>query len=230
MQKESINSRSEVILGKENLNYLSSKKIAVIGLGGVGSIIPLVLVRSNITKIILIDNDLVNTSNLNRQIAYDQNDLGKAKVEALKEKLLNIRNDLEIEIYNKKIDINFDFNILNNVNYVIDCIDDLEGKVLLTKFCFFNNIKIVNSLGMGFKLDPTYIRITPLNKTTSDPLAKKFRYLLKQENIDISKIVTAFSTEPIIIRGKEIGSMAFVPNAAGLALASFVIREIIKEK
>lgn len=230
MQKESINSRSEIILGKENIEYLSLKKIAVIGLGGVGSIIPLVLVRSNIRKIILIDNDFVNVSNLNRQIAYDQNDLGKPKVEALKEKLFNIRDDLEIEIYHKKIDENFDFNILKDVNYVIDCIDDLEGKVLLTKYCYFHNIKIVNSLGMGYKLDPTNVEIISLNKTTTDPLAKKFRYLLKKENIDISKITTAFSSEPIIIKGKEIGSMAFVPNAAGLALASFVIREIIKEK
>ena len=142
MQKESINSRSEIILGKENIEYLSLKKIAVIGLGGVGSIIPLVLVRSNIRKIILIDNDFVNVSNLNRQIAYDQNDLGKPKVEALKEKLFNIRDDLEIEIYHKKIDANFDFNVLKDVNYVIDCIDDLEGKVLLTKYCYFHNIKI----------------------------------------------------------------------------------------
>lgn len=230
MQKESINSRSEIILGKENIEYLSLKKIAVIGLGGVGSIIPLILVRSNIRKIILIDNDFVNVSNLNRQIAYDQNDLGKPKVEALKEKLFNIRDDLEIEIYHKKIDANFDFNVLKDVNYVIDCIDDLEGKVLLTKYCYFHNIKIVNSLGMGYKLDPTNVEIISLNKTTTDPLAKKFRYLLKKENIDISKITTAFSSEPIIIKGKEIGSMAFVPNAAGLALASFVIREIIKEK
>lgn len=230
MQKESINSRSEIILGKENIEYLSLKKIAVIGLGGVGSIIPLVLVRSNIRKIILIDNDFVNVSNLNRQIAYDQNDLGKPKVEALKEKLFNIRDDLEIEIYHKKIDANFDFNVLKDVNYVIDCIDDLEGKVLLTKYCYFHNIKIVSSLGMGYKLDPTNVEIISLNKTTTDPLAKKFRYLLKKENIDISKITTAFSSEPIIIKGKEIGSMAFVPNAAGLALASFVIREIIKEK
>lgn len=230
MQKESINSRSEIILGKENLDYLSFKKIAVIGLGGVGSIIPLVLARSNIKKIILIDYDLVNISNLNRQIAYYQKDLGKAKVEALKDELLNIKDDLEIEIFNKKIDVNFDFNVLNSVDYVIDCIDDLEGKVLLTKYCYLNNIKIVNSLGMGYKLDPTNVKIVSLNKTTSDPLAKKFRYLLKRENIDISKIITAFSPESIIIKGKEIGSMAFVPNAAGLALASFVIREIIKEK
>lgn len=180
MQKESINSRSEIILGKENIEYLSLKKIAVIGLGGVGSIIPLVLVRSNIRKIILIDNDFVNVSNLNRQIAYDQNDLGKPKVEALKEKLFNIRDDLEIEIYHKKIDANFDFNILKDVNYVIDCIDDLEGKVLLTKYCYFHNIKIVNSLGTGYKLDPTNVEIISLNKTTTDPLAKKFRYLLKK--------------------------------------------------
>lgn len=230
MQKESINSRSEIILGKENIEYLSLKKIAVIGLGGVGSIIPLVLVRSNIRKIILIDSDFVNVSNLNRQIAYNQNDLGKPKVEALKGKLFNIRDDLEIDIYHKKIDANFDFDVLKDVNYVIDCIDDLEGKVLLTKYCYFHNIKIVNSLGMGYKLDPTNVEIISLNKTTTDPLAKKFRYLLKKENIDISKIITAFSSEPIIIKGKEIGSMAFVPNAAGLALASFVIREIIKEK
>lgn len=230
MQKESINSRSEIILGKEVLDYFSLKKIAVIGLGGVGSIIPIVLVRSNFKNFILVDNDIVNISNLNRQIAYDKNDLGKFKTDALKEKLINISDDLNLEICNRKVDSNFDFKILNEVDYVIDCIDDLEGKVLLTKYCYLNNIKIINSLGMGFKIDTTKVEITTLNKTTSDPLARKFRYLLKKENVDISKILTAFSFEKIIIKGKDVGSMAFVPNAAGLALSSFVIRELIKEK
>lgn len=230
MQKESINSRSEIILGKEVLDYFSLKKIAVIGLGGVGSIIPIVLVRTNFKNLILVDNDIVNISNLNRQIAYDKNDLGKFKTDALKEKLINISDDLNLEICNRKVDSNFDFKILNEADYVIDCIDDLEGKVLLTKYCYLNNIKIINSLGMGFKIDPTKVEITTLNKTTSDPLARKFRYLLKKENVDISKILTAFSFEKIIIKGKDVGSMAFVPNAAGLALSSFVIRELIKEK
>ena len=227
MQKESINSRSEIILGKENIEYLSLKKIAVIGLGGVGSIIPLVLVRSNIRKIILIDNDFVNVSNLNRQIAYDLKDVGKIKVEALKGKLFALRDDLDIETFSDFINENFNFEVFKNVDFIVDCIDDLKAKVLLAKFALKNNINYISSMGTGNRLDPTKISITSLNKTSGDPLARKFRYLLRQENIVLKKINVACSSEEPIIKDRVISSMIFVPNATGLAIASFVLNKLL---
>lgn len=228
MQKQNINERSESLIGVEAIKKLADKKIAVVGLGGVGSIIPLALAMSNIKKMILIDFDVVSYSNLNRQIAYNLNDINKIKSIALKEKLLLIREDLDIISLNSKINSDFNFSLFDDCDYVIDCIDDIKAKVLLIKYCVNNNIKIISSLGMGNKLDPSLIKITPLNKTTIDPLAKKLRYMLKKEKVDISKVLTAFSYEQSIIKERVISSMVFVPNAAGLLISSFVVKELIK--
>lgn len=230
MQKEDINARSSILIGEDNLKILATKKVAVIGLGGVGSIIPIVLTMSNIKQFILVDFDKVSLSNLNRQIAYNLNDIDKYKVEAIKEKLNLLRNDLILTVLPNKIDENFNYNILKDSDYIIDCIDDINAKISLIKFAFNNSIPIVTSLGMGFRMDPSKVIITKLNKTTNDPLAKKLRYLLKKENVDISKINAAFSLEQTIIKGNEIGSMAFVPNSAGLNLASFVVQELLKKE
>lgn len=228
MQKQNINERSESLIGVEAIKKLADKKIAVVGLGGVGSIIPLALAMSNIKKMILIDFDVVSYSNLNRQIAYNLNDINKIKSISLKEKLLLIREDLDIISLNSKINSDFNFSLFDDCDYVIDCIDDIKAKVLLIKYCVNNNIKIISSLGMGNKLDPSLIKITPLNKTTIDPLAKKLRYMLKKEKVDISKVLTAFSYEQSIIKERVISSMVFVPNAAGLLISSFVVKELIK--
>ena len=131
------------------------------------------------------------------------------------------------EIRAVPIDENFDFGVLDKADYVIDCIDDINAKVLIAKETFKRSIPLISSLGMGNRVDPSKVEITKLNKTTNDPLAKKFRYLLRKENIDLSKIDVAFSSETPIIKDKIISSVVFVPNSAGLNIASFVIRRII---
>ena len=227
MQNQDINARSEILIGKDKIESLSSKKIAVIGCGGVGSIIPLVLAMSNIGNILLIDQDKIDITNLNRQIAYNFEDIGEDKVYSLKEKVVKKRPNINVIALNKRIDFDFDFSVLNDCAFVIDCIDDINAKVLLIKYCISEKIKVVSSLGMGFKLDPSLVKIVALNKTTSDPLAKRLRYLLKKENVDLSKVIVAFSSECNLCTNREVGSMAFVPNAAGLILASYVLRELI---
>lgn len=221
-----IDARTKLLL-KDDFNRLKGKKIVVIGLGGVGSIIPIVLVRTGIKKLVIIDKDKVEASNLNRQMAYTLKDIGKYKSDALKEKLFEIQDDIEILNYAKSIDDNFDFLTLQDADYIIDCIDDLNAKVKIAKFAFNKNIPLIASLGMGNRIDPSEVKITKLNKTFDDPLARKFRYLLKKENIDISKIDVAFSFEKPIIKDKTISSIAFVPNSAGLNIASHVIKRII---
>ena len=221
-----IDSRTKLLL-QEDFFKLNNKKIVVIGIGGVGSIIPISLVRTGIKNITIIDKDKVDQSNLNRQIAYNINDIGKLKVDALYSHLYEIQDDVKITKIPANIDENFDFGVLDKADYVIDCIDDINAKVLIAKETFKRSIPLISSLGMGNRVDPSKVEITKLNKTTNDPLAKKFRYLLRKENIDLSKIDVAFSSETPIIKDKIISSVVFVPNSAGLNIASFVIRRII---
>lgn len=227
MLKENINDRSKKLLGNK-FTKVSKLKICVCGIGGVGSIIPIALVRSNVSNFLLIDFDKVSESNLNRQLAYDFNDVGKFKVDVMKNKLKEINKNVKCEIIKDKIDNAFDFKKLQKYDYVFDCIDFIPGKVALIKYCLENNIRIISSLGMGNRITSYNTIITKLNKTTIDPLARKLRYLLKQENVDISKLDVAFSTEKSIKCDKIISSMIFTPNSAGLAMASFAINEIVK--
>ena len=219
--------RTKLLIGEENVEILHTKKVAVCGNGGVGSIIPITLLRSGIYKFILVDFDKVDASNLNRQIAFSTNDLGKCKVDSLNSYMNNLRKEAETVSVFSKIDENFNFKIFNECDYVFDCIDDIRAKVLLIKYCKENNIKIISSLGMGNRLDPTKVIITKINKTTSDPLAKKLRYLLKEAGVDLSSVLVSFSLEKPIKKDKIVSSMIFVPNASGLAMASYALRDMI---
>ena len=234
MNFEEIDLRNKALY-LDKFEDLSKYKITIIGLGGVGSIIPLSLVRVGIKKLVLIDKDKVELSNLNRQIAYDINDVNKLKVDALKEKLVKLReeNSLDISIYPSKIDYDFNLNILDDSDYIIDAIDDIKAKIKLIKYALTNNKKIISSLGMGKRIDTSKIEITSLNKTHDDPLAKKLRYLLKKEGInELNKIMCVFSFEVIdkskFIDNNVIASSVFVPNVAGLSIANYVINDLLK--
>jgi len=218
--------RTKLLLG-EYFDKMKDFNIAVCGIGGVGSIIPLSLVRSGIKNITIVDFDSVDITNLNRQLAYDLNDVGKFKVDAMETKLLALRKDLTIKKIQTKIDANFDFFIFNKCNFIFDCIDDISAKVILIKYCIDNNLNFISSLGMGNRLDSTKVTITTLNKTFEDHLAKKLRYLLKQENIDLKKVYVAFSNEKPLNRGRIVSSMIFVPNSSGLAMASFALTSLL---
>ncbi len=139
----------------------------------------------------------------------------------------NLRKEAETVSVFSKIDENFNFKIFNECDYVFDCIDDIRAKVLLIKYCKENDIKIISSLGMGNRLDPTKVIITKINKTTSDPLAKKLRYLLKEAGVDLSSVLVSFSLEKPIKKDKIVSSMIFVPNASGLAMASYALRDML---
>ncbi len=226
MEKQ-FDDRTKLLIGEKNLEILKTKKVAICGNGGVGSIIPLALLRSGIYKFLLVDFDAVDNSNLNRQFAYFIGDVGKSKVESLSLHMRQLRKEVETDIVFSKIDENFDFNIFDNCDYVFDCIDDIRAKVLLIKYCKEHDIKIISSLGMGNRLDPTKVVITKLNKTTTDPLAKKLRYLLKENCVDISNVIVSFSLEKPIIKDKVVSSMVFTPNASGLAMASYALRDML---
>ena len=223
-----IEDRTKILLGP-NYEKMGKIKVSIAGIGGVGSIIPLILARTGVKKIVLVDKDVVDSSNLNRQIAYDFQDINTRKIDAISQKIEKISPNIEISAHFSRIDDTFDFEIFKDSDFIVDAIDDLHAKVLLIKYALTNNIKIISSLGMGNRIDSTKVEITKLNKTTEDPLARKLRYLLKKESLDISKIDVCYSKEKPIVKDKVIASIGTVPNAAGLAIVSEIIKKVCME-
>jgi tRNA A37 threonylcarbamoyladenosine dehydratase len=174
----------------------------------------------------LIDKDIVDATNLNRQILYVEEDIGKSKVEIAKSRGLAINKDVDISIYNTNIN-DFDFSNLKDVDFIIDAVDDVQAKIKLAKFAQDKNIGFISSLGMGNRLNPCLLEIKKLNKTTDDPLARKVRYEFKKQNIDVSKIDVVISKEKSISDGTNINSVMMVPSTAGLALTFYAINYFI---
>ena len=220
--------KCEELLGKDKINSLASKKILVIGIGGVGGTALESLARSGFKKFVLIDADSVDISNLNRQILYTRNDIGKDKVLAAKEHLLNIDSELEIETIKEFVDTEtFHKLSLNDIDFIVDAIDSVEGKLAIYDFALKNKIPFISSLGMGNRIDPEFVTITKLNKTENDPLAKKIRYLAKQKGLDLKEINVIFSKEIPLVKSPKPASMMMVPSTAGLLITKYVLSTII---
>ena len=218
------------VINEKELKALQNKTVLIAGLGGVGGAAFISLVRSGIKNFILIDFDQVEITNLNRQILYTSNDLGRQKVDVAKEYALKISQDLNILTLNYRISDDFEKQISSfHLDYLIDAIDELNAKLVIARYAFKNNIPLIISLGMGLRKDSTQVMIKNLNQTFNDPLAKKLRKLFKENDLDISKIETVFSSETPLHKEKEfISSIIFVPLRAGSLIAERVFYELIK--
>ena len=220
--------RSRKLLGDDKIKALEDKVILVIGIGGVGGTALEALARSGLKKFILIDSDVVDETNLNRQILYTAADVRKEKVLVAKERLQKINPGLEIKTITAKIgetkleDLN-----LGKVDFIVDAIDFVEGKLHIYEFAQLNHIPFISSLGMGNRFDPECVTITKLNKTENDPLAKKIRYLAKQKGLDLKEIAVVFSKETPAIKSPKPASMIMVPSTAGLLIAKYVLFTIL---
>jgi tRNA A37 threonylcarbamoyladenosine dehydratase len=214
------------LIGEDKFLKLQKAHVLVCGIGGVGGTAVEALVRSGIGNITIVDFDSVSDTNINRQILFTSEDIGKNKVDVALERLKKINPECHIKIENKKIDE--EFTLEDKYDYIIDAIDDVKGKKTLAKLASINKIPIIISLGMANKLDPSKVRITRLDKTTDDPLARKIRYEYKKEGIDTKSIITVNSIETPITDGNKLNSMMIVHSTAGLQLASYVIQELIK--
>lgn len=219
--------RSEQLLGKNKIDALADKVILVIGVGGVGGTALEALARSGFKKFILIDSDKVDVSNLNRQVLFTREDLGKDKVLAAKERLLKINPEFEIKTIKANIGETKleDFNL--HVDFIVDAIDSVDGKILIYEYAQKNNVPFVSSLGMGNRIDPESVTLTKLNKTENDPLAKKIRYLAKQKGLDLKEIPVVFSKEIPLLKSPKPTSMMMVPSTAGLLIAKYVLITIL---
>jgi tRNA A37 threonylcarbamoyladenosine dehydratase len=215
------------LIGEDNFNKINNVTILLVGLGGVGGSAFEALLRSGFKNFILIDKDVVDPSNLNRQILYIEEDVGKIKVEVAKSHALKINKEANIKIFNEDINT-FDLNKLDKVDFIIDAIDNVEGKIKLAKYANENDIKFIMSLGMANRLNPSKVEIKRLDKTTDDPLAKKVRYEIKKLNIDTKNIMSVVSIETPIKDGNNLHSMMMVPSSAGLMIAYYVIDSFIK--
>lgn len=215
--------RTKIVIGNTKLNLIKSKSVLIVGLGGVGGITLEMLIRCGIENIYVIDYDTFEESNLNRQILSLEDNIGRLKVDIAKERMNNINPNAKITTMNIKVD---DETILPITDYIIDACDDINAKVFLVKFAIKNNIKIISSCGTGNRLKPELLKITNIWKTNYDPLAKKFRHMLRKENINY-KLNVISSDEIPIKTNNVVGSLALVPNCAGILLANYVINDII---
>ena len=220
--------RSEQLLGKDKIEALAGKVILVIGVGGVGGTALESLARSGFKKFVLIDGDKVDVTNLNRQLLFTRDDLNKDKVLAAKERLLKINPNFEISTFKTRIgETKLEELILPKIDFIVDAIDDVEGKLHIYEFAQKNKIPFISSLGMGNRIDPEYVTITKLNKTENDPLAKKIRYLAKQRGLDLKEIPVVFSKEIPILKSPKPTSMMMVPSTAGLLITKYVLITIL---
>lgn len=220
--------RSKQLLGEEKINSFATKTILVIGIGGVGGTALESLVRSGFKKFIIIDSDTVDISNLNRQILFSLSDVGKDKVLCAKEHLLKINPDLEIKTIKTMIGNEpIEKLITDKVDFIVDAIDYVPGKLEIYEYALKNNIGFISSLGMGNRIDPEKVFVTNLNKTENDPLAKKIRYEARQRGIDIKKVPVIFSKEEPLLKSPKPTSMIMVPSTAGLIITKYVLNTML---
>ena len=231
MEKDWLN-RTEMLIGAKNLDKLKNANVVVFGLGGVGSYVVEGLVRAGIGSIAIIDKDIVDITNINRQLIADTSTIGKAKVDVEEERILKINPDINIgkikEFVNKD---NFE-EIMEHINsefhidYVIDAIDTVSSKLEIIKYCYKNSIPLISCMGTGNKLDASKFEITDITKTSVCPLAKVIRKELKKLNIPHLKVLYS-KEEPIKTNSSSPASISFVPSVAGLLIAGEVVKDII---
>lgn len=230
-------SRTEMLIGKENIEKLKNSKVAIFGIGGVGSYVLEGLVRAGIGNLVLVDNDEVSISNINRQIIATHKTVGEPKVEVAKQRTLEINPEINIEIYKEFFSSDSREFFDNTFDYVVDAIDTVSSKIELVIRANKYSVPIISCMGTGNKLDPTKFEITDINKTSVCPLAKVMRRELRTRGIKKLKVLYS-KEEPIKInnnqeknnenRKKSPGSISFVPSVAGLIIAGEVIKDIIK--
>lgn len=218
--------RLELLIG-DKINDIKNKHILIIGLGGVGSFACESLIRSGIENITIVDNDIIDITNLNRQLMTNMNNIGKYKVDVWYDRIKSINPNCNITIIKEFIDkFNIDILFKDKLDYVIDACDTIDTKVLLIEKCIKNNIKIISCMGTGNKMNPSLLKITDISKTSYDKLAKIMRK--KLNNIGIKHVTVVSSTEePYTKIDKTIPSNSFVPATAGLLLTSYIINDIV---
>ncbi len=232
--ENNIYSRTESLIGKDSLEILKNSKVIVFGIGGVGSFAVESLCRCGIGEISLVDFDIIDITNVNRQIHAMLDNIGKYKVDEMKKRIELINPDIKVNIFKEKLDKdNIEKFNLKYYDYVIDAIDTITSKIYLIKYCFENNIKVISSMGAGNKLDPTRFKVADIYKTSGCPLARVIRRELKKLGVKNLKCVYSDENsigekiESDIIRKSTPSSISFIPSTMGLIITSEVVKDLI---
>lgn len=244
-------SRTELLIGSDGLEKLKNSKVIVFGIGGVGSFTVEALARAGVGNIVLIDDDTVCLTNLNRQVHATYATISKSKVEVMKERILSINRKCNVITHEVFVtEENLASLIPDDVDYVVDAIDTVSAKLALAQHCYEKNINIIASMGTGNKLDPTQFKVADIYSTKVCPLAKVMRYELKKRGVKKLKVVYS-EEKPIKPKDKDVvtcktgcvctggtkkctirrqipGSISFVPPVAGMILGGEVIRGILE--
>ena len=212
---------------KDNLKLLTNKTILILGLGGVGGYSVEALARCGVKKLIIVDNDVIDKTNINRQIIALHSTIGFMKTELFEKRIYDINPSCEVVKINEFITKN-NLDILFNykIDYLIDACDTVETKKEVIKHCLKNKIKFISSMGMAKRVSASKIKISTLDKTQNDPLAKKMRVLFKKEKIN-SKIPVVYSDE-LPLKSDKLGSIITVSATAGIMCADYVINDMLK--
>lgn len=228
-------SRTAYVYGEEAVNKLANARVAVFGVGGVGGYICEALCRAGVGHIDVFDRDTVSLSNINRQIIALHSTVGRPKVEVIKERMLDINPDCEINAYNVfYLPENADQFDLSGYDYIADAVDTVSAKLEIAERAYKEGVPVISAMGAGNKTDPTRFEIADISDTTVCPLARVMRRELKARGIKKYKVVYSKEeprksgvTDPE--SGKAIpGSLSFVPSAMGLIMASAIVNDLVK--
>lgn len=221
-------SRTKMLLGENAVELLQTKKVLVFGIGGVGGYVVEALVRSGVENFVLVDNDEVCESNLNRQIIATLDTIGKDKVDVMEERILSINPKAVVEkrkcFYLPENAADFDF---TRYDYIVDAVDTVTAKIDIIVRAAEAKVPVISAMGAGNKLDPTRFEVADIYKTSVCPLAKVMRHELKKRGVKKCKVVYS-KEEPVkSANGERLpGSVAFVPSVAGLIIAGEVIKDL----
>lgn len=218
--------RLELLIGKDNVEKLRNLKVLVLGLGGVGSYTIESLARLYINNLIIVDKDVIDITNLNRQLMTLHSNIGRFKTDVIEERIKDINPCVNLIKITKEITKDNLKELINyNPDYIIDACDTIEVKKELIRLSVNNKFKLISCMGTGNKLVPNF-KIMDLRKTTYDPIAKILRKMIRDEKIN-KKIMVVCSEEKNITNGKIIASNSYVPATAGLLLTSYIVNDIL---
>lgn len=245
-------SRTELLIGKDALDKLAKSRVMVFGVGGVGSFTVEALARAGVGNLILVDDDTVCLTNLNRQIHATYKTISKNKVEVMKERVLSVNRNCNVETIQVFVTPdNLEEIIPDDVDYVVDAIDTVSAKIALAVYCEQKGIKLMSSMGTGNKLNPAEFKVADIYNTKVCPLAKVMRYELRKRGVKKLKVVYSEEmprkpkvedvvtcktgcvctggTKKCSAKRQIPGSVSFVPPVAGMIIASEVVKDLIKE-
>ena len=230
-------SRTEMLIGNEGMEKLNDAKVAIFGLGGVGSFVCEGLARSGIGNFILVDYDKIDETNINRQLIATVKTVGKYKVDLMRERVLEINPDANVETYKEFYMADSEIDILTeDLSYAVDCVDTIMAKIAIICKCDEIGVPVISSMGTGNKLDPSMFEVADIFETSVCPLARIMKKDLRKRNIEKLKVVYSkehpINTNDCAInkqntKYKVKGSVSFVPSVAGLIIAGEVVKDIV---